>query len=208
MSTYQSTLPTSTDTAPCHPTDAMSEVLDQQTYALLATRNDNGSIHAVPLVYLYTSGQLLMATSSTTRKARNITARPDVTVTVEDRDNLRWVSAEGRAELIRGERAHEMNQALYRLWMTDDGVDVIGRLLAEDDDDNRRHTAAMADLGHRVRLLRAAARRRHPARRARTVVPLMISGCLAGDHRIVIARRSETTPTRNRPARSRRGAGR
>jgi PPOX class probable F420-dependent enzyme len=134
MSTYQSTSPTSTDTAPCHPTDAMSEELDQQTYALLATHNDNGSIHAVPLVYLYTSGQLLMATSSTTRKARNITARPDVTVTVEDRDNLRWVSAEGRAELIRGERAHEMNQALYRLWMTEDGVDVIGRLLAEDDD--------------------------------------------------------------------------
>jgi PPOX class probable F420-dependent enzyme len=116
------------------PTAAMRDVLDQQLYALLASRNPDGSIHAVPVVYLYADEQLLIATSSTTRKARNIAARSDVTVTVDDRENTRWVSAVGRAELISGVRSRALNQRLYRRWMTPHGLDVVGRILAEDED--------------------------------------------------------------------------
>ena len=112
----------------------MGEVLDQQLYALLASWNPDGSIHAVPVVYLYADGQLLIATSSTTRKARNIAARSDVTVTVDDREQLRWVSAVGCAELVGGERSRALNQRLYGRWMTPDGLDVIGGILAEDED--------------------------------------------------------------------------
>jgi PPOX class probable F420-dependent enzyme len=116
------------------PTECMRDVLDHQLHAMLATRNSDGSIHAVPLVYLYSGGLLLMATSSMTQKARNIAARPEVTVTVDDRDNLRWVSAVGHAELLRGDRSRELNDQLYRQWMTDDGLRVVGRLLAEEED--------------------------------------------------------------------------
>jgi PPOX class probable F420-dependent enzyme len=117
-----------------HPTDQMRDILGHQLYAMLATRNPDGSIHAVPLVYLYSGGRIIMATSSTTQKARNIAARPKVTVTIEDRDNLRWVSAVGQAELLRGDRSRELNYQLYRLWLTDDGMRVVGRLLAQDED--------------------------------------------------------------------------
>jgi PPOX class probable F420-dependent enzyme len=112
----------------------MCEILGRQRFALLASSNSDGSIHAVPVVYLYADGQLYIATSSTTRKARNVAARHDVTVTVDDRENLGWVSAVGRAELLRGERSRALNQRLYRQWMTEDGVDVIGSILADEED--------------------------------------------------------------------------
>jgi PPOX class probable F420-dependent enzyme len=115
-------------------TDAIREILGHQRYALFCSRNADGSTHAVPVVYQYADGQLFVATSSATHKACNVAARPEVTVTVDDRENLRWVSAVGHAELIRGDRSRALNVRLYRLWMTDDGLDVIGSILAEDED--------------------------------------------------------------------------
>jgi PPOX class probable F420-dependent enzyme len=112
----------------------MHEVLGHQLYALFCSHNVDGSTHAVPVIYRYAEGQLFVATSSATHKARNVAARPEVTVTVDDRENLRWVSAVGHAELVRGDRSRALNDALYRLWMTDDGLDVIGSILAEEED--------------------------------------------------------------------------
>jgi PPOX class probable F420-dependent enzyme len=117
-----------------HVTDAMREVLGQQLYAVMCTHNADGSTHAVPVIYRHADEQLFVATSSTTHKARNIAVRPEATLTIEDRQNLRWVSAVGHAELIRGERSRALNDRLYRLWMTDDGLDVIGAILAETED--------------------------------------------------------------------------
>jgi PPOX class probable F420-dependent enzyme len=118
----------------CIPTDAAREVLGQQLYAVLASRSPDDSVHAVPVIYLYAEGRIFIATSSATRKARNIAARADVTVTVEDRENIRWVSAAGRAELVTGPRSRELNDRLYRRWMTDEGLDVIAPVLAADED--------------------------------------------------------------------------
>jgi PPOX class probable F420-dependent enzyme len=115
-------------------THTMREILGHQLYAVLCTHNADGSIHAVPVIYQYADGQLFIATSSTTHKARNVAVRSEVTVTVEDRENVRWVSAVGHAELIRGDHSRELNDRLYRLWMTVDGVDVIGSILADDED--------------------------------------------------------------------------
>jgi nitroimidazol reductase NimA-like FMN-containing flavoprotein (pyridoxamine 5'-phosphate oxidase superfamily) len=83
-------------------TDAMRELLGRQLYAILCSRNADGSTHAVPVIYQYSDGQLFVATSSATHKARNVAARPEVTITFDDRENLRWVSATGHAELITG----------------------------------------------------------------------------------------------------------
>jgi PPOX class probable F420-dependent enzyme len=115
-------------------TDAMREILGHQLYAMFCTRNADGSTHAVPVIFRYADGQLFVATSSATHKARNVAARPAVTLTVEDREKLCWVSAAGHAELIRGDRSRALNDRLYRRWMTDDGLDVIGSILAEDED--------------------------------------------------------------------------
>ncbi len=79
-------------------TDGMREFLERQTFAMLATYHPDGSIHVVPLSYIFEDGRFFFATSSSSRKARNLVARPEATVTVDDRSTLEWVSATGTPE--------------------------------------------------------------------------------------------------------------
>lgn len=57
------------------PTDTARDLIGRQTLLVLATRNADGTIHAVPLVYLFDGERFLMATPPASRKARNIAAR-------------------------------------------------------------------------------------------------------------------------------------
>lgn len=86
-------------------TGPVRESLGRRQYLVLATRNPDGYAHAVPVVHLFHDGCFLVATSSTSRKARNIAARPDVTVTVDDRTEQAWVSPVGTADLLHGQRS-------------------------------------------------------------------------------------------------------
>jgi PPOX class probable F420-dependent enzyme len=115
-------------------TDGMREFLERQPFATLATHNPDGSIHVVPLSYLFEDGQFFLATSSSSRKARNLAARPEATVTVDDRNTLEWVSATGTVELIRGQRSREINTRLYRRSWTEAGLETVGPLLERTED--------------------------------------------------------------------------
>lgn len=116
------------------PTDRMREFLGRHVYLTLATHNADGSQHVVPVVYLFEDGRFLVATSTATKKARNLAADPQVTVTVDDRSTIEWVSAVGTAELLTGTESRAVNHRLYRLWMTDDGLDAVGSLMHEVED--------------------------------------------------------------------------
>ena len=115
-------------------TDGMREFLERQTFAMLATHNPDGSIHVVPLSYIFEDGRFFFATSSSSRKARNLAARPEATVTVDDRSTLEWVSATGTAELIRGQRSREINARLYRRSWTEADLETVGPLLEQTED--------------------------------------------------------------------------
>jgi PPOX class probable F420-dependent enzyme len=115
-------------------TDSIRDFLGRQKYAVLATQNADGRLHVVPVIYRFDGERFLVAAPSTTRKARNIAARHISTVTVDDRNDVRWVSAQGTAELIRGQAAYELNQSLYRLWMTEEGLAVLGAYMATVED--------------------------------------------------------------------------
>lgn len=115
-------------------TDAMQEFLLRQSFVTLATHNPNGSIHLVPTWYLFDGGRLFVATWSQSRKARNVAARPQVTVTVDDRDTAEWVSATGTAELIEGRPSAEINDRLRRKYMTEAGLEALGPLLEQAED--------------------------------------------------------------------------
>jgi PPOX class probable F420-dependent enzyme len=116
------------------PTTRMRQFLDEHLYLTLATRNPDGSEHVVPVVYLFTDGRFHVATSSATRKARNLAEDPKVTVTVDDRASIEWVSAVGTAKFLTGPESRSMNHRLYRRWMTDEGLDVVGGLMHEVED--------------------------------------------------------------------------
>jgi PPOX class probable F420-dependent enzyme len=115
------------------PDDAALELLSWRLNAFLATFNEDGSIHLVPLWYLFEDGRFFMATSSASRKARNIQARPQATITVEARNQASWVSASGTAELIRGEQASKINARISDRYLTAAGRQTIGAFLAESD---------------------------------------------------------------------------
>jgi PPOX class probable F420-dependent enzyme len=127
-----------TDAAPIAPiyrstarelTDPMREFLARQPFATLATLNEDGSIHLVPTWYLFDDGQFFIATWSGSRKARNVAARAQATVTVDDRGTAEWVSATGTAQVLTGQRSLPVNDRLRRRYMTVAGLQALGPVL-------------------------------------------------------------------------------
>lgn len=116
------------------PSDPMRTLLERHQRLMLATCDADGSAHVVPVVYLFERGCFLVATSSTSRKARNVAARPRVTVTIEDPEATAWVSATGVAVVLRGPASLEINHRLDQLWLTDEGFDAIGAVVAAVED--------------------------------------------------------------------------
>lgn len=115
-------------------TDSMREFLAAQPFATVATCNPDGTIHCVPVWYLFDQGRLFVATWSGSRKARNAAAGGPVTVIVDDRDTAVWVAAVGTAEVLRGPASARINDRLRRRYMTDAGIEALGPLLEQAED--------------------------------------------------------------------------
>ena len=113
-------------------TDPMRDLLAAQRRVILATHDPDGTIHAAPLAYLFDGGRFLMATPAGSRKVRNLVARPEVTVLVEDAENTAWVSATGTAEVVGGAAGDALMRRVYALWLTAEGIDVIGSWMGDD----------------------------------------------------------------------------
>ncbi|MGH9498513.1 MAG: pyridoxamine 5'-phosphate oxidase family protein [Terriglobales bacterium] len=101
--------------------DPKLEGLLQRRYiATLGTENPDGSIHLTAVWYMFEEGRLYVATSSKTRKARNIAARPRASLMVDARKpgGERGVSASGKAELISGEKSQEINRRIHDRYLS------------------------------------------------------------------------------------------
>jgi general stress protein 26 len=62
------------------------ELLDTRHIASLATENPDGSIHMVALWFWFDGTHVFVATSSRSRKARNVHSNPKVSLMVDSRD--------------------------------------------------------------------------------------------------------------------------
>ena len=101
--------------------DSMREFLNGRHYATLATLNEDGSIHLTPVWYLFEKDCFFVETAASSRKVRNILARPQASILVDSRRKLGsegWVSASGTAEIIRGERSKEINAKILKRYVT------------------------------------------------------------------------------------------
>jgi PPOX class probable F420-dependent enzyme len=98
----------------------LQELLRGRYIATLGTENADGSIHLTAVWYMFEDGHLLVATSSKTRKARNILARPKASLMVDVRKPAteRGVTAIGKAELITGDRSRELNRRIHSRYMS------------------------------------------------------------------------------------------
>jgi general stress protein 26 len=94
------------------------EALDAQLNAVIGTRNEDGSVNLAHTWFLFEDGRLYFETASSTRKARNVEARGDVSVLIGHPDID--VRAEGKGRLLRGDEAEDVNARIRAKYGTDD----------------------------------------------------------------------------------------
>jgi uncharacterized protein YhbP (UPF0306 family) len=99
---------------------ALEGLLKGRYIATLATENEDGSMHLTAVWYLFEGGNLFVATSGKSRKARNIAARSKASLMVDIRKpgSERGVNAAARAELISGTESQEINRRIHSRYMS------------------------------------------------------------------------------------------
>jgi hypothetical protein len=96
------------------------EILAGRFIASLGTENEDGSIHLTAVWYLFESGCLHVATSSRSRKARNVAVRPKASLMVDIRKpaSERGLVALCTVDVIAGESSKEINARIHRRYMS------------------------------------------------------------------------------------------
>lgn len=125
-----------------HPT--LQEFLRGRYIATLGTENPDGTIHMTAVWYLFESGNLFVATSSKTQKARNAAARPKASLMVDMRKlgKERGVTAAGKVEVLSGDQSQALNLRIHNRYLSADAIadPHIGPVFAAFDDVTLRLT--------------------------------------------------------------------
>jgi PPOX class probable F420-dependent enzyme len=103
----------------------VQELLAARLVGVLATLEPDGSVHAVPMWLSGADGEIVLATGSRSRKARNLTRDPRATLVLHDSRpgaEVCGVSMRGRVELVRGEEAVQLVQRVHQRYVQPDGL--------------------------------------------------------------------------------------
>ena len=100
------------------------EILTGRFIASLGTENEDGSVHLTAVWYLFDGGCLYVATSSQTRKARNVAARPKASLMVDVREpaSERGVVATCTTDVIAGDSSRKINARIHGRYMSEDAL--------------------------------------------------------------------------------------
>jgi PPOX class probable F420-dependent enzyme len=106
--------------------------------ACLSTEDPDGSAYLTAVWYLVEDGVVYVGTSGTSRKARNVAARPRAAIMVDSRGPgpQRGVAASGPAKLLQGAEARAVNERILARYLTPAGIaapDLGQRIAATDD---------------------------------------------------------------------------
>lgn len=96
------------------------QLLEGRYIATLATQNANGSIHMVSVWYWFDGANIFVATSSKSRKARNLQANHKVSLMIDSRDPLAscGVTVTGTAQIIAGEASSKLNSEIHKKYLS------------------------------------------------------------------------------------------
>jgi PPOX class probable F420-dependent enzyme len=96
------------------------EMLQRRFIATLGTANADGSLHLTAVWYLFEDGRLFVATSSKSRKARNVAVQPKASLMVDVRKpgSERGVTAAGRADLLSGSESRGINRRIHTRYLS------------------------------------------------------------------------------------------
>ena len=124
-------------------TDEVRSFLGERRYAVLATYDPDGGIHLTPIWFLFEDDRFHFASSSGSRKVKNVERSLSASVVVDAREpgQERWVSALGSVEILRGSEAQSLNARIRRRYLTPKALDgPIEASLAVSDDVTLRLT--------------------------------------------------------------------
>jgi PPOX class probable F420-dependent enzyme len=113
-------------------------LLEGRHYATLATQDADGSPHQTPVWYVFRDGQLFVGTASSSRKYRNVVARPLASLVVDERTpgKERWVSGSGPVTILRGEESRAIVASIHKRYLTAEALSDpnVGPIFAGSDD--------------------------------------------------------------------------
>lgn len=114
------------------------ELLDSRLVAVLATPEPSGFPHVVPVWFAERSGAIVLATSSRSRKVRNLERDARATLCLHDSRpgaEVCGASMRGLVEIVRGPAADVLVEHVHRRYVTPAGLALpeVGEFLAFDD---------------------------------------------------------------------------
>jgi len=116
----------------------VQELLKGRYIASIATQNPNGQIHMVAVWYWFDEKHIFVATSSRSRKARNLQSTPRATLMIDSRDPAAscGVTISGTARIISGEESQKKNSEIHRRYLSSAALSDarVGRVFAAWDD--------------------------------------------------------------------------
>ena len=114
------------------------ELLDARLVGVLCTHEPDAAIHAVPMWFVASNGHIALATSAHSRKVANLRRDGRATLVLHDSragTEICGVSIRGRVEVLQGEDARGLVDAVHERYVTADGLvlPAAAEFLASDD---------------------------------------------------------------------------
>jgi PPOX class probable F420-dependent enzyme len=118
-------------------THKLRSFLGERRYAVLATHDSDAAIHLTPIWFLFEDDRFYFASSSGSRKVKNLEQRSSASVVVDAREPGReqWASASGPVEILRGGEAQSINARIRDRYLAPKALDgpIEAALAASDD---------------------------------------------------------------------------
>lgn len=102
-------------------TDALvKQLLAGRYIASLATQNPDGSIHMVAVWFWFDGSHAFVGTSSRSRKARNVQAKPTASLMIDARDPAAscGVTITGAAYILTDDASRQKNKEIHRKYLS------------------------------------------------------------------------------------------
>jgi PPOX class probable F420-dependent enzyme len=104
--------------------DRGRSLIEGRHYAVLGTREADGSPLLTPVWYVFRTDRIFVGSNSSSRKVRNILARPTASLVVDIRrpGQEQWVSATGSASILRGDESRRVNSEILERYLTPEAL--------------------------------------------------------------------------------------
>jgi nitroimidazol reductase NimA-like FMN-containing flavoprotein (pyridoxamine 5'-phosphate oxidase superfamily) len=103
----------------------IDRLLSMRLIVNLATLDEDGSIHLMPMWFLRTDNNICIPISRNTHKYRNLVSRPRASVMIDISRaglNLKGVLIKGQVELVFGEEAQKINRLIHLKYVPPDAL--------------------------------------------------------------------------------------